>query len=109
MVDHDILRVQMYKAAVHAIVWQPSKFTDGMECAICHKKHTFADCPILKDIEYLRKHFISYCLLMNKTQKQMVAAIINKIDASWATDDNTADTPEDDYSPADTDNDKDFY
>ena len=98
----------MYKAAINSIVQQPSKFTDDMECAICHKKHTFANCPILKDMEYLRKHFISYCLLMNKTQKQMLAAI-NRIDATWATDDDTPNTPENDYSPANTDNDADFY
>ena len=77
-----------------------------MECALCHKKHAFANCPILKDMEYLRKHFISYCLLMNKTQKQMLAAI-NRIDATWATSDNH--TPETDYSGGNTDNDADFH
>ena len=57
----------MYKAAINAIVQQPFKFTDGMKYAIYHKNLTFADYPILKDMEYLRKHFFSYCLLMNKT------------------------------------------
>ena len=39
MVPHVILRVQMYKAAINAIVKQPLKFTDDMDCAICHKKN----------------------------------------------------------------------
>lgn len=69
MVPHDILRVQMYGVCLNAIVKQPAKFTDGMECAICHKKHIFANCPTLKDIDYLQKHFISYCIIMNYTKK----------------------------------------
>ena len=61
-----------------------------MECAIYHKKHKFTDYPILNDIAYLTKHFISYCILINCTQKQMSAAT-NHLDANWATDDNTTD------------------
>ena len=45
---------------------------------------------------------------MNKTQKQMLAAI-NRIDATWATSDDITDTPETDHSGGNTDNDADFH
>ena len=43
---------------------------------------------------------------MNKTQKQMIAAVC-RIDATWGTDINIDDDDED-YLHANTDNDKDF-
>ena len=80
-----------------------------MKCAIYHKKQSFTNCIILKDIEYLRKPFISYCILMNRTQKQIVAAI-NQVDAIWATDNDSTDEPGGalDCSYDNTDNDPDF-
>ena len=86
MVPYQILNLQIYKKALNTLVKNPAKFIDGMNCAIYHKPHTFVKCPILKDVDYLRKQFIQYCLLMNCTQKQMVAAV-NCTDASW-TDNN---------------------
>ena len=56
-----------------------------MECAICHKKHSFDKYSILNDIRYIKKHFISYCLQMDKIQEQMLAAI-HRIDDTWGTD-----------------------
>ena len=99
----------MHEIAINDIVKQAAKFTNCINYAIYHKKHTFADCPILKDIDYLRKYFIYYCILMNYTQKQIVVTI-NHIDASWDTDDDTTDEPDCalDYSHANTDNDSNF-
>ena len=85
----------MYKAGIRLIKKDPTKFTDGMKCAICHKQHSFDKCPILNDIPFLKKHFIGYCLQMNKTQRQMVAAIYS-IDATWGTRDDDDDDDDDD-------------
>ena len=65
----EVLQLQMYQAGVCAVTARPEKFTDGMKCAICKKPHKFDKCPILQDINYLRKHFIAYCLMMNRTTK----------------------------------------
>ena len=109
ILPHDILRVQIYKAAVNDIVEQPTKVTDGMDCAIYHKNHTFEKCPILNDIPYIKKHFISYCILMNCTQKQMLAAI-HCLDANWDTYNTTTDEHDgaSNYSHCNTDNDINF-
>ena len=80
-----------------------------MKCAICHKPRSFDQCPILNDIPYIKKHFISYCLLMNKRQKQMLAAI-HCINVIWGTDINdhaAADDNDKDSSNSNTDNDND--
>ena len=86
-----------------------TKFTDDMKCAICHQPYTFEKCPILNDIPYIKKYCISYCLRMNKTQKQMLAAI-HRIDATWGTDIiiNNNNNNDEGYSQANTDNDADF-
>ena len=78
-----------------------------MSCAICHQPHSFDKCPILNDIPYIKKHFISYCLQMNKTQKQMLAAI-HSIDATWGTSTNNDDDNDDNDSHVTTDNEQDF-
>ena len=92
-----------------------------MDCAICNNKHTFDKCPILNDIPYSKKHSISFCLQMNKTQKQMIAAICG-IDATWGTNinnntttttnnnnnDDDDDDVDEDYLHPNTDNDVDF-
>ena len=44
---HQLFCVQMYKAGINAVKRDMTKFTNGMDCAICHKKHTFDQCPRL--------------------------------------------------------------
>ena len=65
--------------------------------------------PILNDIPFIKKLFISYCLQMNKTQKEILAAI-HRIDAMWGTDSNNNDhdDDDDDSSNTNTDNDAGF-
>ena len=72
---NQLFRVHMYEAGINVVKRDATKFIDGMDCAICDKKHSFDQCPILNDIPYIKKHSILYCLQMNKTQKQMLAAI----------------------------------
>ena len=108
--QQQIMRVNMYQAGLRKVTKDVTKFTDGMKCAICHQPHSFKKCPILNDIPYVKKHCISYCLQMNKTQKQMFAAI-HRIDAMLGTDINNNDHHDDgdeDSSNANTDNDADF-
>ena len=94
MENHQIFCVNMYTAGLRAPKKDVIKFTDGTKCAICHKPYSFDQCPILNDIPYIKKHFISYCLLMNKTQKQMLVAI-HHIDATWGADINNDDDDDD--------------
>ena len=100
------MRVNMYKAGIRQVQRSPNKFADGMKCACCGKPHPFDKCPILNDIPLLKKHFINYCLQMNRTQKLMTAAV-QRIDATWGVvddDDDNNDVNDND----DDDNDQDF-
>ena len=88
----------MYQAAIRAVVAKPNRFKDGMKCAICIQEHTFPKCLVLLDIPYLKKHFIAYCLLMNRTQRQMEVAV-NQITAKL----DDVDTNDDDDNSSDSD------
>ena len=41
---------------------QTNPLPDGMACAICGEKGSFKDCKTLLNVDFLRKHFIAYCL-----------------------------------------------
>ena len=109
----------MYTSGLKQVTRDPAKFTDGINCAICGKQHSFDKCLILLNIPFLKKHFIAYCIQMNKTQKLMVT-LIHSVDASWGVtdinnDDDTDDTDDDDDDnnnndddDSTTDNDTDF-
>ena len=92
--QHEIMRVNMYQNALRQVTKSPTKFADGMKCAVCGKPHPFDKCPILNDIPFLKKHFISFCIQMNRTQKQMTTAI-HKMDATWGVDDDDDDDDDD--------------
>ena len=102
-----MFRVKMYTSSLKKITRDPAKFTDGMNCAVCGKQHTFDKCPILLNIPLLKKHFINYCIQMNKTQKLMVASI-HSIDANWGVTNINNNNDDDDDSSETTDNDADF-
>ena len=86
----------MYTAVICAVIAKPSKFTDDMKCAIYQDKHSFDNCPVLLYIPYLKKHFIAYCLLWNRSQKQMSLAVKKIRDATLAdTNDNDNDVSSD--------------
>ena len=76
-----------------------------MKCAVCGEPHSFDKCPSLLDIPFLKKHFIAYCLQMNRTQKQMTAAI-HQIDATWGVHDDD-DDDDDDNNDGNADDDDD--
>ena len=98
----------MYQAGIRAVISRSERFTDGMKCAICQKQHKFGDCPILQNIEFLKKHFIAFCLMMNRTTKLMerevkkITANINKLATDVADDDDDAASDSSDSSDSDT-------
>ena len=102
----------MNTSGLKQVTRDPAKFTDGMNCAVCGKQHSFDKCPILLNIPFLRKHFIAYCIQMTKIQKQMVASI-QSVDATWgvtdiSNDDDTDDDDNNDDDNSNTNNDADF-
>ena len=102
---HETMRLNMYQAGLRQVTRSPTKFADGMKCAVCGKPHPFDKCPILNDIPLLKKHFIAYCLQMNRTQKLMTEKI-HKMDATWGVVDDDDDN--DDVNDDDDNNDQDF-
>ena len=105
---HQLFCVQMYRAGINAAKKGITKFTNGMDCVIYSKKHMFDQCPVLNDIPYIKKHFISYCILMNRTQEKMFATI-HPIDANLNTDiNNNNNNDGEDYLHGNIDNDADF-
>ena len=106
--NHQLFHVNIYETGIKAVKKDITNFTNGMKCDSYHKLHSFDQCSILNNIPYIKKHSVSYCLLMNKTQKQMLAAI-HHIDATWYTDiNNNNNNNNEDYLCGNTDNDPDF-
>ena len=91
MCDADILRLRVYTTAIHAVISKPNKFTDGMACAICGEKHSFKDCKTLLDVDFLRKHFIAYCLQWKRTHRQINIAV-HQLEATTLADTSDQDT-----------------
>ena len=48
----------------------PKKVFVG-DCIVCRKQHTFDNCPILKDHEFLKNHYIQFCQLLRKHQRSL--------------------------------------
>ena len=90
MCNADILWLRMYTEAIHTVISKPIKFTDGMACAICGDKYIFIDCKTLLDVDFLRKHFIAYCLQWKHTHRQITTAV------NWLEAANIADTDDHD-------------
>ena len=101
----DIRQLQMYTAGTCNVTTNPSKITDNMTCDVCHEKHSFNKCPILLDTSYLKKHFVAYCSLWNRTQKQINLAA--KRIQTTAVDSDNDDTVLDNSDT--TNNNPDFY
>jgi hypothetical protein len=53
-----------YCVAVNQISQSPDKFSG--DCMICRSQHSFDNCPVLKDSEFLRSHYIKFCQLMRR-------------------------------------------
>ena len=53
-------------------------FDTSRPCAVCDKPgHTFDDCPVLQNVEFLRKHYIQFKLFLKK--QATATATVNQI------------------------------
>ena len=108
MCDANILRLQLYMAAINAVLSKQNKFTDVMARAICGEKHSFKDCKTLLDFDFLRKHFIAYCLQWKCTHRQITTAV-HRLEAAALADANDQDTVSDNSdTPTNDDNEQNF-
>ena len=80
----DLHTAQRYSAAVHAIQADPRKFLSSSKCAVCEgTSHPFADCEVLNDIEFLKKHHVAYCVNQRRLKKKMITrAAVNELIAA---------------------------
>lgn len=75
-------------------------FDTSKPCAVCDKPgHTFDDCPVLQNVEFLRKHYIQFKLFLKR--QSLASATINHVsaesndgyDAAYDTDYDDTDHP----------------
>ena len=81
-----------------------------MACAICGEKHSFKDCKTLLDVEFLKRHFIAYCLQQKPTYQQITTGV-NQLEAAAVADTDDQDTISDNSdsdTTADDNNEQDF-
>ena len=70
--DTDMHLHHSFCFAVQTIKDQPERAFTG-DCIVCRQQHTFDNCPILKDIEFLKNHYVRFCQLMRKNQASMMS------------------------------------
>ena len=78
------------------------QFDTSRPCAACGKTgHTFDDCPVLNDVDFLRKHHIGFQLFLERNAVEDGAAQINavQVDSSdiESPDESIKDTSEEDF------------
>ena len=99
----DLYRVSMYKSGVRAVTSKPTRFTDDMKCAICNDKHKFDQCPVLANPDFLRTHFIQFCVLHNKIRKLLTKQVMQVKTASPPPDIEDQSTDDDDDASVEQD------
>ena len=77
---------------MYAIQADPRQFSSSIPCAVCDVSgHSFDECPILKDIAFLIKHHIQYCLTQRRLKKMTTTCVaVNAVHAA-ITDEETED------------------
>ena len=99
MDEFAVLAVKCYETALNAVTADPAKFNLTMPCAVCGGSgHPFEDCTILKNIDYLRSHYIQYCLqqrrlrrLLEKTKTNVSVNSLQTVSADMESDDEEQD------------------
>jgi len=67
-----------YTAAIHSVQADPRKFSSSSECVVCHVTgHSFDNCTVLNDIDFLKKHHIAYCVIQQRLQKMMITRLLS--------------------------------
>ena len=77
---------EIYKVGIRSVMRDPSKAFAG-PCVVCTGPHGFADCKVLQDTDFLRKHYIRYCTALQREQRARAAAFpqatrVNFVNAS---------------------------
>ena len=55
----------VYGACIHRIMSQPQQAFEK-PCLVCHGSHTFANCPVLQNHDFLKSHYIRFCGLLKR-------------------------------------------
>ena len=77
-----------YVSALKSSVYNSSFDINADPCLVCGASgHTFDDCPVLNDTQFLRKHYIGFCSFMKRTNRDKPTMPIN----SLQTDDDNMD------------------
>ena len=80
---------------VNAIASTPS-FDTSRPCAVCDKAgHTFDDCPVLQNVEFLQTHYIQFKLFLKK--QSVATATINQVQVAEDADYDHIDTLYNEY------------
>ena len=59
------------------------QFDTSRPCAACGKPgHTFNDCPVLNDVDFLRKHCIGFQLFLKQNPAETSPAQVNALQAN---------------------------
>lgn len=58
----------LYALAVNQIVADPKK-AQTQTCVVCRKQHTFDQCKVLQNVDFLRSHYVRLCQMLNRDEK----------------------------------------
>ena len=61
--DNEIKHV--YAACINRISSEPQQAFDK-PCLVCNGSHTFANCPVLQNHDFLKSHYIRFCGLLKR-------------------------------------------
>jgi hypothetical protein len=59
---------QMYQRGIN-VIKADTKAMDRRPCVVCKGHHTFADCGVLNDHEFLKTHYINFCQQVRREAK----------------------------------------
>ena len=59
-----------YEASIAAINAKPN-LAFSAACIVCEGRHSFAECPTLKNQDFLRSHYIRYCQLLRRDRNAL--------------------------------------
>ena len=77
----------MYVNAVKETIYGNSFDIEKDPCLACGKHgHTFKSCPVLNNTEFLKRHYIGFCTLMKRTNRNKESMTINSLRANDAED-----------------------
>ena len=97
--------VDMYICAINKAVYGNAFDVTKDPCLACGQSgHTFNDCPVLQNTEFLRKHYIRFCSFIKRMRRDCdkEPLPVNSLET-------TQESIPDDVTPPDKDTDTDFH